>query len=247
MTDAFRSSAHLYDALSDTGGRLKREGPFLLDLLAQAPGQRVIDLACGTGLHAEYLAQHEAAVTASDLSQEMTAYAKERRGHPNIEFRTGDMCQVAGGPWDVALCLGNSLSLLPSWDAIDAVLQRVHEVLSPGGLFCVQVLNYRALSAQKPRHRVESKQVGGGAEVVAVKSLVPKEDRTFLSLSFFEASGEISSSLSETAVLLHVTDTQLIALAREAGLDAREVYGDFDRSPYDAETSGDLVLVLGRT
>jgi SAM-dependent methyltransferase len=246
MSDAFRSSAHLYDALSDAGGRLKREGPLLLDLLARAPGQRVIDLACGTGLHAEYLAGHGAAVTAVDLSPDMIAYAEERRGHPNIQFRTGDMCQVAGGPWDVALCLGNSLSLLPSWEAVGAVLRRVHDVLSSGGLFCVQVLNYHALSAQEPRHRVESKQLDGGAEVVAVKSLVPKEDRTFLSLAFFEASGAACSSLSETAVLLHVTDTQLTAMAREAGLDTRGAYGGFDRSPYDPATSSDLVLVLGR-
>ena len=57
MTKVFTTSAKYYEVLSDNEKRLKREGPFLKETLQQAPGLRVVDMACGTGLHAEFFAK----------------------------------------------------------------------------------------------------------------------------------------------------------------------------------------------
>ena len=187
--DAFRATAPYYEVLFDSAPRLEREGPCLLSVLERAPGQRVVDLATGTGPHALFFAENGAEVDAFDLSEEMIAHAQAQRPHDRIHYSQGDMRQPEGGPWDLAICLGNSLSLLPAYADVTATFASLRQRLAPEGLFLLQVLNYGLDSAQEPRHRVVTKE-HDGAEIVAVKSLVPQEGRTLLSLAFFARKGE---------------------------------------------------------
>jgi SAM-dependent methyltransferase len=239
----FDSIAAYYEVLSDGEARLRREGAFLTECVRRAPGTRVVDVACGTGLHAAFFADLGAEVTALDLSAEMIAHARERRPHANVRYAVGDMRRLEGGPWDLAVCLGNSLSLLNSRADVEAAFRSVADSLAPRGLFIVQVLNYAAASAQQPRHRIERK-TRDNAEIVAVKSLVPQGDRTLLSIAFFRREGDAFESATETAVLLHVGLEDIAAAAAQAGLEVVETFGGFDRSEYQAGTSSDLVCVL---
>ena len=246
MTDelaAFRSGAAFYEVMFDARARLEREGPLLREMLERAPGNRVADLACGTGPHALYLAERGARVTASDLSEEMVAYARAHRPHPRITYTRADMRAVTGGPWDLVLCLGNSLSLLPDFEAVADLLARIRTHLPPGGLFLLQVLNYEAASAQEPRHRVVRRR-HGGADVVAVKSLAPEHGHTLLSLAFFAFQEARHTSSAESAVLLHLTRAVLAGAAEKAGLRLAETWGGFDRSAFDPHNSPDLICLL---
>ena len=56
------------------------------------PGERILDVATGTGWSARNVARTGAAVTAVDISQELLAAARELSGHirPAIAFREGD-------------------------------------------------------------------------------------------------------------------------------------------------------------
>lgn len=239
---AFQSTAEFYEILSDDESRIKREGPFLKDLLSRCPGSRVADLACGTGVHAEFFAAHGAQVTAFDLSDEMLDIAKKKRSHEKIEYRENDMRDISGGPWDLILCLGNSLSLLGNLRDIDRTFRAVRESLSPGGLFLGQVLNYRSEKNQKPRQRIEKKNANSG-EIVAVKNLVPHENRTLLSLSFFSM-GEADESLSETAFLLNLSPEDISNAAHQADMETVETFGSFDGAEYDEATSPDFIFLL---
>ena len=205
----------------------------------------MLDLACGTGLHAAYLAELGAKVTAADLSAEMIELAKRKRAHPGIHFQIGDMRTPPPGPWDLILCLGNSLALLPSMSAFAETLRTVQERLAPGGRFLLQILNAAAESAQKPRQRVEIRRLGE-AEVVAVKSLVPHRDRTLLALTFFSRQGESDTSISESAILLNLDWEDLFNAAKAARLAISPPYGDFERTPLDPAHSTDIVCVLAK-
>ncbi|HNR33001.1 MAG TPA: class I SAM-dependent methyltransferase [Candidatus Hydrogenedentes bacterium] len=270
---AFSSIAPFYDALADKAGRLEREGPVLRRVLDAAAGRRVLDLACGTGLHALFLAEAGAAVTAIDVSAAMIDYACRVRPHPKITYRVRDMRDAEGGPYDLALCLGNSLSLLADEDHLKAVFARLRLVLAPGGLFLAHVLNYAAAVAQEARHRVE-RAVVEDMPVVAVKNLVPDGAHTFLSLSFFfetreEAEEDLRSGtlsprervgvrveddgrdarapwtgIAETAVLRNWSVEDLTRAARRYGLVARDIFGAFDGRSYEPETSPDLLVLF---
>jgi trans-aconitate methyltransferase len=242
---AFTTSAEYYEVLSDNESRLANEGPFLLKLLRESPGIRIVDMACGTGIHAEFFASHGARVEAFDISREMITHAEKSRPHPLITFRTGDMRALSGGPWDLAVCLGNSLSLLTTSEDLAATFRAVRSSLAPGGRFCFQILNYLAGSSQEPRHRIVHR-TAGNTEVTAVKNLVPHKGITYLSLAFYSRSGEECTSLSETAVLKNWTENDVVKALGEAGFTIQGIYGGFDSSAYSPEQSPDIVCVALR-
>ena len=240
---AFKSTAAYYSVLFNESERLQRESPLLRQCLAQAPGNRVADLACGTGAHAWFFAEVGAHVSAFDLSPEMIAHAQTHRSHQNITYAQGDMRHPQGGPWDLAVCLGNSLSLLPTLADIERTLSNTHAALAPGGLFLLQVLNYARLEAQQPDHRVVRKQLGE-TQVTAIKNLVPQGNHTLLTLSFYAENNGQYSTVSETAVLLHPTLETLQDVAAQTGFTLTTPQGGFDGAPFNPETSPDLICTL---
>jgi len=241
--DAFNRGAEYYEALSNPEGRLDKEGRLLLECLSRAPGSRVLDMACGTGLHALFLAEHGAEVTACDVSPGMLAHVARTRPHERIAYEQADMRSVRGGPWDFAICLGNSLALLPAEGDLRRVFRHAADHLTPGGLWLLQVVNYQAPGAQQPRHRVEERAMPEGG-LVAVKSLVPHAEHTYLSINYFMERGGTIDQVSETAVLHHWNLETLERMADECGLDVAARYGGFDQRSFDAVQSSDMVLVL---
>lgn len=241
--DAFSQGARFYEAFSNAEGRLDREGPFLRARLAEAPANSVLDLACGTGLHAHYLAELEAEVTAWDVSEAMIGHARRVRPHPRVTYQVGDMQDVDGGPWGLVLCLGNSLALLASPDALEQTFRQVHANLLPGGLFAIQVVNYVNPTMQQPRHRIEERCIEE-ADVVAIKNLVPKGDRTYLAINYFADTGDEVLSIGESAVLNHWSETALRETAERQGFSVQAVQGDYEGAPYDPGASPDIILTL---
>ena len=242
--NAFDSVAAFYEVFAHSEERLRREEPLLRKVLAQAPGKQVLDVACGTGLHAALMSEMGAQVTAMDISPDMIREAETRRPHPNIQYAVCDMRAVCGGPWDLALCLGNSLSLLPEPEDLRQTFDAIAVALAPHGLFLLQVLNYQSQAAQQPRHRVERKRVDD-IDVVAVKNLVPHGDRTLLSLTFLATDpGGAVKTFSETALLRNLDRERVLDTAAAAGFEAAAVYGGFDGEPYAAADSPDLICLL---
>ncbi len=243
---AFRNGAAWYDALSGGGRRLEREGNFLLGALSRAGGaRRVLDTACGTGVHALFFAEHGASVAARDLSPDMIDVARQRRPHPGVNYAGGDMRHPPDGPWDLILCLGNSLSLLPAREDAAAFFRNSAAVLAPEGRLVVQVLNYALPALRQPRTRVETATLDS-AEVRAEKRFFPEEDRTGLEIIYTAARDGIVESHEETAWLNHWDRALLESLAGNAGLCLEECLGGYDGAAFDAEKSGDLIMVWRR-
>lgn len=81
--------------------------PRLIELAGVAPGRRVLDVACGTGIVARTVADAQRGcghVVGLDLNEAMLNVA--RRVRPEIEWRQGDAANLpfADGVFDIALC-----------------------------------------------------------------------------------------------------------------------------------------------
>lgn len=242
--NAFKT-ADFYEVLGNTGGRLEREGPFLLEALASAPSKRVADLACGLGLHARFLAEHGAVVDAFDLSREMIEHARTLRAHANITYAVGDMCTPVAANYGMALCLGNSLSLLESREQTQQFFKGVHSALSPGGILVTQTLNYDAPGMKKARIRVERAAFRGG-ELAAVKRFHPREDHTILSITYLLVSDNGMTDVFEKYTLQHWSAVQLSEWASQEGFTVEGCFGAYDRGAFKHDSS-DIILLLRAT
>jgi SAM-dependent methyltransferase len=75
------------------------ELPSFLSLLPEVTGSRVLDLGCGAGQLAHYLAEHGAAeVIGVDLSERMLALASAQWSHPRLTYQRVSMEEAAFPP-----------------------------------------------------------------------------------------------------------------------------------------------------
>jgi ubiquinone/menaquinone biosynthesis C-methylase UbiE len=132
----------------------------VLEAAALAPGERVIDVACGTGIVSAAAARAVGAsgrVLGIDIAEQMVAAAR-RRALPQAQFMRMDgeaLDGIADASFDVALCaLG--LMYLP---APRRALREMARVLRPGGRVALAVWGERARCAWAPVFAIVEEEV----------------------------------------------------------------------------------------
>lgn len=123
--------------------RGRRLSDRMLELTRPVPGERVLELACGTGgpgLDAAPLVKPDGEVVVSDFAPEMTAVAAGRAqsaGLANVTARVIDLEQIdePDGSFDVVLCR-EGLMLVPD---PERGAREIRRVLRPGGRVAISV------------------------------------------------------------------------------------------------------------
>jgi SAM-dependent methyltransferase len=183
-----------YDRFVDWPARLAVELPFIERQLQAVGARRVVDAACGTGMHAIALAQRGYQVAGADLSAGMIERARMNATAAGVEVRF----EVAGfgelsatltpalpmggggggtvspavspggrggeGEFDALLCLGNSLPHLLTPQDLAAALADFAACLAPGGLVLIQNRNFDAVVASRERWMGPQSRREGQAE-----------------------------------------------------------------------------------
>ena len=120
-------NAELYD---DKHSFVFQYGESVLELLAVKPGERILDLGCGTGDLAKQMQQSGAEVVGIDASPDMVAKAKSK--FPGLDFSVVDATSFHfDEPFD-AVFTNATLHWIKN---ADAVIQNVFNCLKPGGRF----------------------------------------------------------------------------------------------------------------
>ncbi|MDF1516091.1 MAG: class I SAM-dependent methyltransferase [Anaerolineae bacterium] len=104
-------------------------------------GSNCLDVGCGTGHYAGFLAARERIVMGIDLDGAMIAYAKVH--YPQVTFLKMDMRDISelGAGFDTIFCIGNSGAHLPQQDML-AFISSVKAQLNPGGTWILQLMNW---------------------------------------------------------------------------------------------------------
>jgi ubiquinone/menaquinone biosynthesis C-methylase UbiE len=102
-----------------------------------APGGRVLDVACGTGVLTKALAAVGADVIGIDASEGYLEGARRHRSHPNITYQHGDIRQKRfdDGAFDAAVYT-LALDVIPETERVVAEMKRVTR---PGGVVASSV------------------------------------------------------------------------------------------------------------
>jgi demethylmenaquinone methyltransferase/2-methoxy-6-polyprenyl-1,4-benzoquinol methylase len=137
-----RDVARMFDAVADnydrtnavmTGGQERRWRRIVADTLAVTKGDRVLDLAAGTGASSVSLQERGAEVVACDFSQGMLAVGRVR--HPTVRFVAGDALHLPfrdGAFTAVTISFG-----LRNVVDVDGALAELARVTKPGGRIAV--------------------------------------------------------------------------------------------------------------
>jgi len=105
-------------------------GESVLGLLEVKPGERILDLGCGTGHLAKKIQEQGAEVIGIDASPEMIAQAKTN--YPDLDFRVANGAGFSfDGPFDAVF---TNATLHWIKDA-DGVIKSVYKALKSGGRF----------------------------------------------------------------------------------------------------------------
>src|SRR3954454_23890194 len=111
-----------------------------LRALGLRPGSTgiAVDLGAGPGLHAIPLAQLGFSVVAIDTCAVLVQELQDRAGPLPIRGIEGDLLQFRRqieGPVDAILCMGDTLTHLPSREAVEGLLNDVAAALVSPGVF----------------------------------------------------------------------------------------------------------------
>ena len=129
------AAAALPFELIDWPRRLARERDLIERLLTDAPAPRAIDLGCGSGHHARFLAERGFEVVGIDGSEAALDAAQEEPIPDGVQFILGDIGAVertVRGHFGAAFCLGNTLPQLLSAESVSRLLIGLKRRLLPG-------------------------------------------------------------------------------------------------------------------
>ena len=167
-----------YDRFMNWPARLAAEMPFIEGQLQAIGARRVLDVACGTGMHAVALAQRGYSVAGADFSTGMVERARanaataapvlsaveggevrfEVAGFGELALAFGSSTPGAASSgrhsptgFDGLLCLGNSLPHLLTPADLRTAMEDFAACLRPGGLLLIQNRNFDAVLARRGR------------------------------------------------------------------------------------------------
>jgi ubiquinone/menaquinone biosynthesis C-methylase UbiE len=116
------------------------EGPVVRAAVGDPRGLAVLDLGCGTGRHALWLAAAGATVTAVDFSEGMLAEARRKPGAEAVRFLAHDLHHPLPFP-DANFDLVVSGLVLEHLRELDGFFAEARRVLRPGGRAVVSAMH----------------------------------------------------------------------------------------------------------
>lgn len=108
--------------------------------------RKALDLGCGPGYQSVALARLGFDVTGVDTSESLLEVLRRESHQLPVRGVLGDIQRLrdlAPGPWEVAVCMGDTITHLPSREAVESVLVSLAASMEPGGTV---VIGYRDMS-----------------------------------------------------------------------------------------------------
>lgn len=240
-----------YSRLISWDDRLKRECGFLEGVLASAPSKKVLDVGSGTGEHARFLAGKGFDVLGVDNSPAMLEKARAAGGR----FVQGDMREVteAAGEerFGAALCLGNALPHLLEREDLARLAAGLRAVVVEGGVVVLQLLNYDRIEAKRERALPLSflpDPDHPDATIVFLRAMELRPERrvTFMPTILRmrpDAEPPMELVASQRVEIRGWRAGEIESALRAAGFPSVELWGSYQKAPFEPAESRDVIVV----
>ena len=212
------------------------------------PGCRVLELGAGTGRATAFLARTAGRVAAFDLSPELIAVARRRlAGAAHVALLVADMREIAfKSRFDLVVAVDDPFVHLTEDADRSRAFATAARHLAPGGRFLLDAAwlspNQRQ-EASLPEGLILERSGRGALDVRETWHCDP--ETRVCSASFEYRLRDRPVERVSFPARLWSTD-ELEERARAAGLQVAQLWGDYDRRPWDRATSRRLIAELRR-
>lgn len=208
----------------------------LLDFLQPAADAHILDLACGKGRHARYIAQQAYQVVGVDLSPQSIDYASQFEA-ANLHFAVHDMRQVfRPQAFDYVFNFFTSFGYFNDVADNQKAITAMAQSLKPDGYVIIDFLN-----AQKVIDNLvpaEKKEIDG---VLFDIERAYKDGFIYKYITVKDGASE--HRFYERVQALNLADFK--AYFEKSGLQIEQIWGDYALNVYD-ETSANRLILLGK-
>ncbi|HPA37039.1 MAG TPA: class I SAM-dependent methyltransferase [Chitinophagales bacterium] len=195
----------------------------------------ILDLACGKGRHAYYLAEKGFDVVGLDLSKESIQYANTMYQLPNLEFYVHDMrLPFRINYFDYIFNLFTSLGYFDSLKENEKVFQSMHAGLKDNGYILIDFMNTEKV----------------------IHNLVPREKKDIDGYTFYirreVENGKIVKNIhieKEDNVWMYKEEVQVLmqhhfhTFLNNTGFTLVREFGDYQLNPFNVKTSDRYILL----
>ncbi|MGX5819555.1 class I SAM-dependent methyltransferase [Chitinophaga lutea] len=208
----------------------------LVDYLHPAAGAEMLDVACGKGRHARYLADKGFNVTGIDLSEESIAAARKLE-NDHLSFFQHDMrLPFRINYFDVVFNFFTSFGYFETRHENDNALRTLANSLKPGGRLVLDYLN----SVYAAEHLVHD-EVKEKDQVVFDIRRELREGKFIKDIHILDKKQLLRGHYTERVSALTLADfREMFALQ---GLVITDIFGDYHFNEFNEEQSPRLILV----
>ena len=211
----------------------------------------VLEMGCGTGRVARGLAASNRPVTGIDISLAMVRQARKYLP-PHCTFLCMDMLAPAfSRPFEAILIPYNTLNLFPAKAQILRALTGCRALLRAEGMLLVQLFipteEFRGSGKTTFQFQLFDRPEGGRIVKEIVKAYLPASQTVALEERFRirpMQKGQKNEDYRRITTLAGYSLDQWLALFAEAGFEADQRWGSYDRRPYDPALSSCCLFIL---
>jgi SAM-dependent methyltransferase len=221
---------------------------FIVEALDLRLGERVLDLGCGSGVHALRLAQRGIQVVGLDVAPRLVEYATElaaQEGAEGATFVVGDMrdpqAAVSDQPFKAVIVLGTTFGFFDE-AGNRAILASAARMLGPGGQLLLELTD--PVMLMQP-HETWWSEVDGGYLLMEA-GYDPATCIRHGTWRYLDREGTMNLCAEPERIRVYSLP-ELRALLAEAGLPLRAAYGSTRLPPRTyGERHHERLIVVGR-
>ena len=253
----YRAMIEFYDYEYADQQMLVDDYEMLLGVCCDQPGQKIVEIGCGTGRAAIAIAEEDHRVIGFDVDATMLSRARVKVAAADgidVELHQADATrdawsEIVGRDNDIACCFFNTFLAFSRAAGQENCLREAHRCLRPGGKLWIDIFNPDLALITNSIGGVEDLEVSlfalpDGRTVQRTTSLYANVIKQIQHVTFhykwFE-DGELREADSSFD-MTWITPRELDRLLRLCGFEIEQRWGDYDGSDLDDDAPRQIVL-----
>jgi len=238
------SKYYMYAIANDTS----LETSFLVKLYKQnnlPRNGKILDCCCGVGRHDYLLAQAGYNVTGIDISKEQINNAKKIHNHENIDYHVMDVrnFKLSNDDYDMSICMWTTYNYLSQNKDFVSFIKSNYNHQHKGSILILDSKNIPRLNNRRVYKRNSSINNKVEIELIVNKYIINNIQNSQY-LYFINDNGIKKFYFDDEFVRFYKLE-EISTLVNDY-YEVSNVYGDFDFSDYDENTSNRFIVVLKR-